>query len=69
MMIIYGSVIGTTTKATSNSLYQSNHTIILAQAKVFKLCYDLLPNAIIGPAPNISVTYPTSSKLKTTWLV
>jgi len=62
MMIIYGSVIGTTTKETNHLLYQSNHYMLLAQAKVFKLCHDLLPNAKIGPAPNISTTYPASSK-------
>lgn len=62
MMIIYGSIIGTTTKETNHLLYQSNHYMLLAQAKVFKLCHDILPEAKIGPAPNISVTYPATSK-------
>jgi len=62
MMIIHGNVIGTTTKETSHLLYQSNHYMLLAQAKVFKLCHDLLPSAKIGPAPNISEIYPATSK-------
>ena len=62
MMIIYGSVIGTTSKETNHLLYQSNHFMLVAQAKVFKLCHDLLPQAKIGPAPNISATYPATSK-------
>lgn len=62
MMIIYGSIIGTTTKETNHLLYQSNHYMLLAQAKVFKLCHEMFPKAKIGPAPNISATYAASSK-------
>jgi 6-phospho-beta-glucosidase len=38
-------------------LYQANHYMFLAQSKTFALCHDMLPGALIGPAPNISVTY------------
>ena len=62
MMIIHGKVLGTTNDKTNHLLYQSNHFMLLAQAKVFKLCHDLVPNAKIGPAPNISTTYPATSK-------
>jgi 6-phospho-beta-glucosidase len=36
--------------------------MLLAQAKVFKLCHQMVPGAKIGPAPNISVNYPHTSK-------
>lgn len=62
MMILYGPVIGTTKPGQETMLYQSNHYMLLAQAKVFKLCHDMVPNAKIGPAPNISVNYPHTSK-------
>jgi 6-phospho-beta-glucosidase len=62
MMILYGPVIGTTKPGQERELYQSNHYMLLAQAKVFKLCHDMVPSAKIGPAPNISVNYPNSSK-------
>lgn len=38
--------------------------MLLAQAKAMKLCHDMLPNAKIGPAPNISLVYPASCKPK-----
>lgn len=62
MMILYGPVIGTTKPGQEAMLYQSNHYMLLAQAKVFKLCHEMVPNAKIGPAPNISVNYPHTSK-------
>ncbi len=62
MMILYGPVIGTTKPGQEHLLYQSNHYMLLAQAKVFKLCHDMIPDAKIGPAPNISVNYPHTSK-------
>ena len=62
MMILYGPVIGTTKPGQEALLYQSNHYMLLAQAKVFKLCHEMIPNAKIGPAPNISVNYPHTSK-------
>lgn len=39
---------------------QQNHHMFLAQAKAMAACHELLPNAKIGPAPNISVVYPAT---------
>lgn len=39
-------------------VYQANHHMLLAQARVMALCHDVLPEAKIGPAPNISYTMP-----------
>lgn len=38
--------------------------MLLAQAKVMKLCHEMIPCAKIGPAPNISLVYPASCKPK-----
>lgn len=38
--------------------------MLLAQAKAMKLCHEMLPEAKIGPAPNISLIYPASCKPK-----
>lgn len=43
-------------------IYQQNHHMLVAQAKAMELCHKLLPNAKIGPAPNISLVYPASCK-------
>lgn len=37
---------------------QSNYNMFLAQAKVYKLCQDLLPQAKIGPAVSYMTTLP-----------
>lgn len=36
--------------------------MLVAQVKAMKLCDEMLPNAKIGPAPNISYVYPASCK-------
>ncbi|MCM1272663.1 MAG: glycoside hydrolase family 1 protein [Clostridium sp.] len=68
MLTLVGDVIGTCNlDGVTNKykkLYQENHHMLLAQAKVMKLCHDMLPNAKIGPAPNISLIYPASCKPK-----
>ncbi|MEK4951341.1 glycoside hydrolase family 1 protein [Bacillus sp. FSL W8-1127] len=64
-MILHGSAIGTTDPGIEDPrkmLYQQNHHMLLAQAKAMKLCHEMLPNAKIGPAPNIAYVYPASSK-------
>ena len=38
-------------------LYQQNHNMLLAQAKVMKLCHEMCPNGKIGPALNITTMY------------
>lgn len=65
MMILHGANIGTVDRNSKNpqkELYQQNHHMMLAQAKVMKLCHAMCPSAKIGPAPNISSIYPESSK-------
>lgn len=66
MLTLVGDVIGTgSTEGVENKykkLYQDNHHMLLAQAKAMKLCHEMLPDAKIGPAPNISLVYPASCK-------
>lgn len=42
---------------TKKQLYQQNHHMILAQAKVMKLCHEMCPNSKIGPAMNTTAMY------------
>lgn len=63
MMILHGNALGTTTltgEAAKKDLYQQNHAMFLAQARAMALCHELLPEAKIGPAPNIAFVYPAS---------
>lgn len=65
MMILHGDAIGTVDPNLENpkkELYQQNHHMLVAQAKAMNLCHQMLPNAKIGPAPNIVSIYPASSK-------
>lgn len=65
MMILHGAAIGIVDSKVSEvrkNLYQQNHHMLVAQAKVMKLCHEMCPNSKIGPAPNISEVYPESSK-------
>ena len=68
ILTLSGDVIGTCnlTGVTNKykKLYQENHHMLLAQAKVMKLCHEMIPGAKIGPAPNISLVYPASCKPK-----
>lgn len=67
MMILHGAAIGTVNDKVSNvkqDLYQQNHYMLLAQAKVMKMCHDMCPDAKIGPAPNISEVYPATADPK-----
>ncbi|WP_289117354.1 glycoside hydrolase family 1 protein [uncultured Dubosiella sp.] len=43
-------------------IYQQNHHMLVAQAKAMVLCHQMLPEAKIGPAPNISLVYPATCK-------
>lgn len=38
-------------------LYQQNHNMLVAQAKVMNLCHEMCPNGKIGPALNITTMY------------
>src|SRR6478609_1158174 len=63
MMILHGDAVGTTGKAGGTGkkgLYQQNHHMFLAQARAMALCHELLPEAKIGPAPNIVSVYPAT---------
>lgn len=67
MLALAGNVIGTSNLdkgSNQRKIYQDNHHMLLAQAKVMKLCHEMLPEAKIGPAPNISLIYPASCKPK-----
>lgn len=62
MMILVGEAIGTVKPGSPKSaLYQANHHMLVAQAKAMVLCHQMLPEAKIGPAPNIAYVYPFSS--------
>ena len=43
-------------------IYQQNHHQLVAQAKALELCHQMLPEAKIGPAPNISLVYAATCK-------
>lgn len=67
MLTLVGPIIGTMTipEGCENELkeiYQQNHHMLVAQAKAMALCHEMLPNAKIGPAPNISLVYPETCK-------
>ena len=67
MLTLVGPVIGTLMipEGCTNVLketYQQNHHMLVAQAKAMALCHKMLPNAKIGPAPNISLVYPATCK-------
>ncbi|CQR25236.1 6-phospho-beta-glucosidase [Streptococcus varani] len=67
MLTLVGPVIGTlhipegTTNKTKE-IYQQNHHQLVAQAKAMQICHQMLPQAKIGPAPNIALVYAASSK-------
>ena len=62
IMTLVGSAIGTNNSLEGEnplrSLYQQNHHMLLAQAKAMILLHEMVPDAKIGPAPNISLVYP-----------
>jgi 6-phospho-beta-glucosidase len=67
VLTLMGDVIGTTMipEGCTNirkELYQQNHHMLVAQAKAMALCHEMIPDAKIGPAPNIALVYPASCK-------
>ena len=65
MMILHGAAVGTAARHEGDpekNLYQQNHHMMLAQALTMKLCHQMLPDAKIGPAPNITAIYPKTCK-------
>ena len=64
MMVLHGKAIGTTGRsgdADQKTIYQQNHNMFVAQAKAMALCHKMLPEAKIGPAPNIVSVYAATS--------
>ena len=66
MLTLGGEAIGTARLRKDMSrlkqLYQDNHHMLLAQAKVMRLLHEMVPGAKIGPAPNISLVYSKTCK-------
>lgn len=65
MLIFFGAfdMVGGTGKAqTPNVLYNQAHIQLVAQAKAIHLCHDMCPEAKIGPAPNLTTSYPKTCK-------
>ncbi|NDL62110.1 glycoside hydrolase family 1 protein [Acerihabitans arboris] len=65
MMILHGAALGTLDTQLENprrDLYQQNHNMLVAQARVIDLLHQMHPAAKIGPAPNISLIYPASAR-------
>ena len=68
LMILQGEALGTldphlaTQADKKKNLYQQNHHMMVAQAAVMCDLHSKFPQSKIGPAPNIAVIYPASSK-------
>lgn len=67
VLTLAGPVIGTLyipegTNNLTKEIYKQNHHQLVAQAKAMQLCHEMLPEAKIGPAPNISLVYAASAK-------
>lgn len=63
VMIVHAGAVGVGKRSlTKKETYQQNHHMLLAQAKVMKLCHAMLKDSKIGPAPNITAIYPKTCK-------
>lgn len=67
ILTLVGHVIGTlhipdNCENITREIYQQNHHMLIAQAKAMILCHEMLPEAKIGPAPNISLIYPETCR-------
>lgn len=67
MLTMVGPMIGTLhapegCENLTREIYQQNHHQLVAQAKAMALCHEMLPEAKIGPAPNIALIYPASCR-------
>jgi len=65
MMILYGGALGTTTlegDEGQTDLYQQNHAMALAQARVTARFHEMVPQGMIGPVPNIAFVYPETAR-------
>ncbi|ATZ21389.1 glycoside hydrolase family 1 protein [Mesoplasma tabanidae] len=62
MFALVGQTIGVISENSKATKWQIMHNLNVAQARAIKLCKQMLPNAKIGPAPNIATVYSASSK-------
>lgn len=62
MMVLHGDALGLVRPGAGGKaeVYQQNHHMLLAQARAMALCHQILPEAKIGPAPNIVSVYPAT---------
>jgi len=60
MMIMLGEMLGTGTTGGRKGIWQQNHHMLVAQARVMSLLHEIAPGAKIGPAPNIACVYPAT---------
>ncbi len=60
MMIMLGEMLGTGTTGGRRAVWQQNHHMLVAQARVMALAHRSLPAAKIGPAPNVACVYPAT---------
>lgn len=56
----YDMIGGGISSRSMNEIYNDGHRQIVAQAKAIKLCHEMCPDAKIGPAPNITTSYPAT---------
>ncbi|ALD66471.1 glycoside hydrolase family 1 protein [Spiroplasma cantharicola] len=61
MFVFVGEAIGLISEKSKASKWQIMHNLNVAQAKAIRLCRKMLPNAKIGPAPNIASVYANSN--------
>lgn len=68
VMVLVGSLLIGSAKSKDEEttiwkdLYQQNHNMLLAQARVITLIHEMCPNAKAGPAPSIARIYPETCK-------
>lgn len=62
MLVFFGAVdmLGMGAKSLG-PLYNEAHCQLVAQARAIALCHEMCPDAMIGPAPNITTSYPATS--------
>lgn len=63
-MILHGKALGILPPGVADpqrELYQQNHHMLVAQSRAMRLAHEMMPQAKIGPAPNIACIYPASS--------
>lgn len=62
MLVFFGAVdmLGVGAK-TVGPLYNEAHCQLVAQARAIALCHEMCPDSKIGPAPNITTSYPATS--------